>query len=56
LLSIKYISTAVASTIMAVVPVLIIPPAILFFKERVTLKEIVGAIIAVGGVVMLFMG
>ncbi len=30
--------------------------AILFFKEKVTLKEFVGAIIAVAGVVMLFMG
>ena len=56
LLSIKYISTAIASTIMAIVPVLIIPPAILFFKERVTFKEIIGAVIAVAGVIMFFMG
>ncbi len=56
LFSIKYISTAVASTIMAIGPVLIIPPAILFFKEKVTLKEFIGAIVAVAGVIMLFMG
>ena len=55
LLSIKYISTAIASTIMAIVPVLIIPPAIIFFRERVTLKEILGAIVAVAGVIMFFM-
>ena len=56
LLSVKYTTTAVASTIMAIVPVLIIPPAIFLFKERVTLKELFGAVIAVAGVVVLFLG
>ncbi|MCU4156741.1 DMT family transporter [Carboxylicivirga sp. A043] len=54
LLAIKYTTTGVASTIMAIVPVLIIPPAILLFKERVTLKELIGAVIAVLGVIFLF--
>ncbi|MBK3519708.1 DMT family transporter [Carboxylicivirga marina] len=54
LLAIKYTTTGVASTIMSIVPVLIIPPAILLFKERVTLKEAVGATIAVLGVIVLF--
>lgn len=56
LVSIKHTTAAVASTIMAIVPILIIPPAILFFKERVTVNEVIGAIIAVGGVVVLFIG
>ena len=55
LLSIKYTTTGVASTIMAIVPVLIIPPAVIFFKERVTVKEIIGSIVAVGGVALFFM-
>ncbi len=55
LLSIKYTTTAIASTLMAIVPVLIIPPAVLFFKEKVSVKEIIGAVIAVGGVVILFL-
>ncbi|MCU4177335.1 DMT family transporter [Carboxylicivirga sp. N1Y90] len=54
LLAVKYTTTGVASTIMAIVPVLIIPPAVLIFKERVTMKELLGSLLAVGGVVLLF--
>ncbi len=55
LLSVKHTTTGVASTIMAIVPVLIIPPAVIFFKEKITLKEIIGSLIAVGGVALFFM-
>jgi drug/metabolite transporter (DMT)-like permease len=55
LLAVQHTQAGVASTIMAIVPVLIIPPAIVFFKEKVTLKEIVGAVIAVCGVAVLFL-
>ncbi len=55
LLAVKYTSSGIASTIMAIVPVLIIPPAVLIFKEKVTLKEIIGAIITVIGVMLFFM-
>ncbi|HRW63364.1 MAG TPA: DMT family transporter [Bacteroidales bacterium] len=55
LLSVKYTTTGVASTIMAIVPVLIIPPAVIFFKERITPKEIIGSIIAVAGVALFFL-
>jgi drug/metabolite transporter (DMT)-like permease len=34
--------------------VLIIPPAIWFYKEKVTVKEIIGAVITVGGVILFF--
>ncbi len=54
LLAIKHTSTGIASTIMAIVPVLIIPPAILLFREKVSLREIIGAILAVGGVALFF--
>lgn len=54
LLSVKYTSIGIASTIMAIIPVLIIPPAVLLYKEKVTLKEIIGAFITVGGVVLFF--
>ncbi len=53
--AIKYTTTGVASTIMAIVPVLIIPPAVIFFKEKVSWTELMGSVIAVGGVVMLFL-
>ncbi len=55
LLSVKYTTTGVASSIMAIVPVLIIPPAVIFFKEKITLKEIIGSFIAVGGVALFFL-
>lgn len=54
LLSVKYTTVGIASTIMAIIPVLIIPPAILLYKEKVTLKEVIGAFITVGGVVLFF--
>jgi len=54
LLAVKYATTGVASTIMAIVPILIIPPAILFFKQKVTWLEILGAFISVGGVTLFF--
>jgi drug/metabolite transporter (DMT)-like permease len=55
LIAIKYANTGVASTIMALVPVLIIAPARIIYKEKVTLKEVAGAILAVSGVAMFFM-
>ena len=55
LLSIQHTKAGIAATIMAIVPVLIIPPAILIFKERVNSKEIIGALITVGGVAVFFL-
>jgi drug/metabolite transporter (DMT)-like permease len=54
LLAIVHTETGIAATIMSLVPVLIIPPAILLFKEKVTLIEIIGAIIGVLGVSLFF--
>jgi len=54
LLAVQNTSTGVASTIMAIVPVLIIPFSIMLFKERINLREIVGAIIAVTGTAIMF--
>lgn len=54
LLAIKYTTVGIASTIMAIIPILIIPPAIIFFKEKVSTKEVIGAFITVGGVVLFF--
>lgn len=55
LLAVQNTSTGVAATIMSIVPVLIIPAAVLFFKEKVNLKEVLGALLAVGGVALLFL-
>lgn len=55
LYAVQHTQVGIASTIMAIVPILIIPPAILVFKESVSWKEVLGAVIAVGGVTILFM-
>lgn len=54
LLAVQHTATGIASTIMAMVPILIILPSWLFFKQRVTLMEVVGSFISVGGVTLFF--
>ena len=54
LMAIKYTSTGIASTLMALTPVMILLPARYIFKENITTKEVVGAFIAVAGVVVFF--
>ena len=54
LLAVQNTSTGIASTIMMIVPVLIIPFSILLFNEKVNLREIVGAIVAVTGTAIMF--
>lgn len=54
LIAVKFTETGIASTIMSLVPVLIIPPAFLLFRQKVTLIEIIGTIISVGGVTLFF--
>jgi len=54
LMAVKYTQAGIASTIMAIVPVLIIPPSIFMNKEKVTFAEIAGAVISVAGVVLFF--
>lgn len=54
LVAVKYTEAGVAATIMALVPVLIIPPAVLIQKERVSLRAVLGSLAAVAGVALLF--
>lgn len=55
LLAVQHTATGIASTIMSIVPVLIIPPAILVFHEKVSARAIFGAVLAVAGVALLFL-
>lgn len=55
LLAVRHTSTGIAATIMSIVPVLIIPFSIIIFKEKVTVREMVGALVAIGGVVLFFL-
>lgn len=55
LLAIQHTTAGVAATITAIVPVLIIPPAIILLKEKITPKEVIGSIITILGVGILFL-
>jgi drug/metabolite transporter (DMT)-like permease len=55
LISIKHTEAGIASTIMALVPVLIIAPAVILYKQKVTMAEIIGSIISVAGVAVMFL-
>jgi drug/metabolite transporter (DMT)-like permease len=55
LLALHYITAGVASTITALVPILIIPSVMYIGKEHVSIRAFAGAIIAVTGVFLLFM-
>lgn len=54
LVSLKYTSAGISSTITSIMPVTIIPFSVLVFKEKVKPKEILGAIISVIGIGILF--
>ena len=54
LLATQYTSTGIAQTLFALTPVLIIAPAALLFRQRVTPREVVGAVISVAGVCLFF--
>jgi len=55
LISVKYTEAGIASTIMALVPVLIIVPTIFLYKQKVTIPELIGAVISVCGVAVFFL-
>ena len=58
LMAVQYASTAVASTIMATTPILILVPYLLFrrhYNKRITSAEIAGAVLSVVGVSLFFL-
>ena len=55
LLAVQHTQAGIAATLMSITPVLIIFPSVVLFKEKINWKEIVGAIITVGGVALFFL-
>lgn len=55
LLAVQHTETGIAATLMAIVPVLIIAPSVFLFHEKVSAKEILGAVITVAGIVLFFL-
>jgi len=54
LVSVKYTEAGIASTIMALVPVFILLPAVVIYKEKITFAEMAGAVLSVGGCALFF--
>ncbi|MDD4500348.1 MAG: DMT family transporter [Bacteroidales bacterium] len=54
LMAVQYANTAIASTIMATVPIMILVPEYLVLKRKVTWQQVLGAALSVGGVTLFF--
>ena len=54
LLSYQYLATGVAQTFTSALPVVILPFTMIVYKERVTWRALLGALVAVAGVGLLF--
>ena len=54
LMAVQYTEAGIASTLMALTPIFILWPSHLIFKQKVTIREIIGAIISVLGVSLFF--
>jgi len=55
LVAVRHTEAGVAMAIMGTVPVLVIPLVIIVFKEKVSLRALIGAVITAAGVAMLFL-
>lgn len=55
LMAVQHTNTAIASTIMATTPIIILIPYVLFYKKKVTWVEFAGALLSVGGVALFFL-
>ena len=54
LFAVQHTQTGIASTLMALVPVLIIFPSSIMFGEKITIRQVVGAVISMIGVSLFF--
>ncbi len=54
LYAVQHTQVGIAATIIALVPIFIIPPSMILKKEKIGLRDVVGAILAVGGSALLF--
>lgn len=54
LYAVQHTATGVAASIMAVTPILVIPVAAIVYREPITARSVLGALLAVAGVILLF--
>jgi drug/metabolite transporter (DMT)-like permease len=56
LMAVQYTAAGIASTLMAMTPIIILLPSYWIFHEKITWKAVVGAVISVVGVSLFFLG
>lgn len=54
LYAIQHTNTGIASTLMSLVPIMIIIPSAMMFKEKITPHQVIGAVISLAGVALIF--
>ena len=55
LFAIQQTKTGIASTLMALVPIFIIVPSSIMFKEKIKPQQVIGAVISIAGATMFFL-
>lgn len=55
LMAVRYANAGVASTLMALVPALIILPHAILYREKVSFKEVIGTFVSIAGVSLFFL-
>jgi drug/metabolite transporter (DMT)-like permease len=55
LFAIQQTQTGIASTLMSMVPIFIIVPSAIMFKEKITLAQVIGAMVSIFGASLFFM-
>ena len=56
LMAVQYTAAGIASTLMAMTPIIILLPSYWLFHEKITLRAVIGAVISVFGVSLFFLG
>ena len=54
-MAVRYANAGIASTLMALTPVIILLPEVLINKKKLRLKEIIGLAVSIAGVAMFFL-
>ncbi|MDR1743778.1 MAG: DMT family transporter [Dysgonamonadaceae bacterium] len=55
LFAVQHTETGIASTLMALTPIFIIVPSALMFREKVTARQVIGAVISIAGASIFFL-
>ncbi len=55
LFAVQRANTGIAATLMGLTPILIVFPSVILYKEKLTLREVLGALFAVLGLTLLFL-